>query len=241
VSSASLHRRLVQGLGRQILSGKIQPGDALPRPRGVRVSRTALREAIKVLMSKGLVEARPRFGTRVRAREAWQLLDPDVLAWQREGPLRASFLKNLAEVRSVIEPAAAAMAALRATASDITAISQAYDDMATAVTGSTVNVGRFVGADRRFHAAILRTSGNDLLEQMAGAVFSELTAGFFVTASLPGSARAALPRHRRILDAIRHGRSGEARRAMLTLVKHSARELQRLGTRAPAFSGSSQS
>jgi DNA-binding FadR family transcriptional regulator len=241
VSSASLHRRLVQGLGRQILSGTIRPGDALPRPPGGRVSRTALREAIKVLMSKGLVEARPRFGTRVRAREAWQLLDPDVLAWQREGPLRASFLKNLAEVRSVIEPAAAAMAALRATASDITAISLAYDDMAEAVAGSTVNVGRFVAADRRFHAAILRTSRNDLLEQMAGAVFSELTAGFFVTTSLPGSAREALPRHRRILDAIRNGRSAEARRAMLTLVKHSARELQRLGTRTPAFSGSSQS
>ncbi len=241
MSTAPLHRHLVQGLGRQILSGKIQPGDTLPRPRGVRVSRTALREAIKVLMSKGLVEARPRVGTRVRSREAWQLLDPDVLAWQREGPLRASFLRNLAEVRSVIEPAGAAMAALRATAADITAISRAYDEMASALAGSTVNVQQFVAADRRFHAAILRTSRNDLLEQMARAVFSELTAGFLVTTSLPGSARAALPRHRRILDAIRKRRSAEARRAMLTLVRHSARELQRLGTRTPVFSGSSDS
>ena len=148
-------------------AARFSPAKPCPARAGVRVSRTALREAIKVLMSKGLVEARPRFGTRVRSREAWQLLDPDVLAWQREGPLRASFLRNLAEVRSVIEPAAAAMAALRATAADITAISLAYDDMATAVTGSTVNIGRFVAADRRFHAAILRTSGNDLLEQMA--------------------------------------------------------------------------
>lgn len=213
------------------MSGEIQPGDALPGPRGVRVSRTALREAIKVLMSKGLVEARPRIGTRVRSREAWQLLDPDVLAWQRDGPLRSAFLRNLAEVRSVIEPAAAAMAAQRARASDIAAISEVYGAMAAAATGPTLSLERFVAADQRFHAAILRTSGNNLLEQMAQAVFSELTAGFLVTTSLPGSARASLPRHRRIFEAIRNGRSADARRAMLALVNHSARELQRVAAR----------
>ena len=227
MSSARLHDRLVQDLGRQILSGKIQPGEALSPPRGVRASRTALREAIKVLVAKGLVEARPRIGTRVRSHEAWQLLDPDVLSWQRDGPRRASFLRNLAEVRSVIEPAAAAMAARRATAADIADIAQAFDDMAAAVTGG-LQLERFVDADRRFHAAILRTSRNDLLQQMAQAVFSELTIGFLVTTSLPGSARRSLPRHRRILDAIGAGRTADARRAMLALVRHSARELQGL-------------
>jgi len=229
VSSERLHHRLVQGLGRQILSGKLQPGEPVPPPRGVRASRTALREALKVLVSKGLVEARPRVGTRVRPREAWQLLDPQVLAWQREGPLRASFLRNLGEVRSVIEPAAAALAARRATAADIAVIAGAYDDMAAAVTRG-LHVERFVDADRRFHAAILRTTRNDLLEQMAQAVFSELTIGFLVTTSVPGSARRSLPRHRRILDAIRAGRAADARRAMLLLVRHSARELQNVET-----------
>src|SRR5206468_2358883 len=133
---------------------------AVPLPRGVRASRTALREAIRVLVSKGLVEARPRVGTRVRAREAWQLLDPDVLAWQREGPLRASFLRNLAEVRSVIEPAAAAMAARRATAADIGVIAEAYDHMVAAVTDG-LHVQQFIDADRRFHAGILSTTRND--------------------------------------------------------------------------------
>jgi GntR family galactonate operon transcriptional repressor len=239
VSSASLHRRIVQGLGRQILSGKLQPGEALPQPAGVHASRTALREAIKVLTSKGLVEARPRIGTRVRARESWQLLDPDVLAWQREGPLRVKFLKDLTEVRSVIEPAAAAMAAARATAADVNAISRAYDEMAAALSSSDAKprpasltparLERFVAADRRFHAAIVRASRNDLLEQMAQTVFSALTLSFRVTTSLPGAARASLPRHRKILDAIRQGRTAEARRAMLHLVGHTARQVQRIG------------
>ena len=182
-----------------------------------------------MLTSKGLVEARPRVGTRVRARHSWQLLDSDVLAWQREGPLRVAFLRNLTEVRRVIEPEAAAMAASRATAADITAISRALDEMATAVRGKVVQVEAFVAADRRFHAAIMRASRNDLLEQMVQTVYSALTISFRITTSLPGSARASLPRHQRILEAIRRGRSAEARRAMLSLVDHTAREVRRLG------------
>ena len=232
MSTVSLHRRIVQGLGRRIVSGKLQPGDTLPPPTGVQASRTAFREAIKVLTSKGLVEARPRVGTRVRARQAWQLLDPDVLAWQHEGPLRAALLRDLTELRSVIEPAAAAMAASRATAADVTAISRAYDGMAAAVTGKALQVEAFVAADRRFHAAIMRASRNDLLEQMAQTVYLGLTISFRITTSLQGSARASLPRHRRILEAIRTGRSVDARRAMLRLVDHTAREVRRLDARS---------
>ena len=231
MSTRSLHRRIVQGLGRQIVSGKLQPGEPLPAPTGVRASRTALREAIKVLTSKGLVEARPRVGTRVRARNSWQLMDSDVLAWQREGPLRAAFLRNLTEVRRVIEPEVAAMAASRATAADVAAMSRAFNDMTAAVDGRAVQVEAFVAADRRFHTAIMRASRNDLLEQMVQTVYSALTVSFRLTTPLPGSARASLPRHRRILDAIRRGDSADARRAMRRLVDHTAGEVRRLGGR----------
>jgi DNA-binding FadR family transcriptional regulator len=226
-SSHSLHRRIVNGLGRQILSGKLRPGEPLPTPVGVHASRTAIREAIKVLTAKGLVEARPRVGTRVRARSAWQLLDPDVISWQHDGPLSADFLRHLTEVREVLEPAAAAMAARRARSEDIDVIERAYQDMMHATAGRRIQLGRFVAADRRFHAAIVAASGNALLEQVGQTVFTALGASFHSLNTRPGAARASMPRHRAILDAIRKGRPAEARSAMRRLIGHTAREMKK--------------
>ncbi len=110
----NLHGRIVHTLGRRILRGEIRPGDALEAASAMAASRTALREAIKVLAAKGLVEARPKVGTRVTPRESWNLLDPDVMAWQHDDALTPSFLRKLTEVRAVIEPQAAAFAAQRA-------------------------------------------------------------------------------------------------------------------------------
>lgn len=227
-SSSSLHRRIVHGLGRQILSGKLRPGQPLPIPSHLNASRTALREAIKVLTAKGLVEARPRVGTRVRPREEWQLLDPDVLAWHYESPLRVDFLRQLTEFREVIEPAAAAMAAARATDTDIETIERAYLDMAAAAKGDRVQLEKFVAADTRFHSAIVRASGNDLLGQMGQTVFSALVLSFRATTQRPGAARASLPRHRAILEAIRRHQPAAARTAMLKLMGHTAVEVKKL-------------
>ncbi len=224
----SLHRRIVHGLGKQILSGKIQPGDALPIPAGVHASRTALREAIKVLTAKGLVEARPRVGTRVRSRDAWQLLDPDVLGWQRDSPLRIDFLRQLTEFREVIEPAAAAMAALRATERDVEVIDRAYQDMAAAARTDRVQLEKFVAADRRFHAAIVRATGNDLVRQLGQTVFSALVISFRATSRRRGAARASVPMHKAILDAIRKKRPADARQAMIRLMNYTAAEVGRL-------------
>ena len=225
--NTSLHRRIVNGLGQQILSGKLRPGQPLPIPSGVQASRTALREAIKLLTSKGLVEARPRVGTRVRPREAWQLLDPDVIAWQQEGPLREDFIRHLTEVREVLEPAAAALAARHATAADVAVIELAYRDMLAAAAGKRVRLDRFMAADRRFHAAIVTASGNALLEQIGQTVFTALAITFRPMTARPGAARASMPRHRAILQAIRQGRPAAARAAMLRMIGHTARELKK--------------
>ena len=227
MSSLSLHRRIVNGLGQQISSGKLKPGDPLPTPIGVRASRTALREAVKVLTAKGLVEARPRIGTRVRSREAWHLLDPDVISWQQDAQLRTDLLRRLTEVRVVFEPASAALAAERATSADIMAMEQAYKEMMAATEHKQVSPARFKAADRRFHAAIVAASGNDLLEQIGETVFSALSVSFRVMTTRPGAARASMPAHRAILNAIRRGRPAEARRAMMRLIDHTARELKR--------------
>ena len=94
----SLHGRIVHAIGRRILSGDLRPGDLLPAEPDLGASRTVVREAVKVLAAKGLVESRPKTGTRVRPRDAWNLLDPDVLAWQQDGAVDDALLRKLTEV-----------------------------------------------------------------------------------------------------------------------------------------------
>jgi DNA-binding FadR family transcriptional regulator len=224
----NLHRQIVHALGRRILQGKIQPGDALQAAETMAASRTALREAIKVLTAKGLVEAKPKIGTRVTPRESWNLLDPDVMAWQHDGTPRRTFLKKLTEVRAVIEPQAAAFAAERASATDVKALESAYRDMEAAFATTGDDVEAFVEADMRFHLTILRACGNELLEQMTRVVYSALIVSFSTTSRLPGSARRSLPKHHAILQAIAAGHPARARAAMQSLVAETAREIGEL-------------
>jgi len=215
----NLHGQIVHTIGRQILRGELRPGDPIPMPHDLPASRTAVREAIKVLAAKGLVEARPKTGTRVRSREAWNLLDPDVLAWRHDGAPPLRFVRTVTELRSIIEPGGAALAATRASSADLAAIERAYHDMEAAVPPDRpMDVQAFVEADTRFHTAILQAAGNDILEQLAHVVAVALRASFEITSRIPGSARATLPRHRAVVDAIRTGRAATAGAAMRRLV-----------------------
>jgi GntR family galactonate operon transcriptional repressor len=223
-----LHGQIVHTIGRQIVNGDIGPGELLPVETGLRASRTVLREVIKVLAAKGLVESRPRTGTRVRPRKAWNLLDPDVLAWHQGGANSRAFLGQLSEVRLIVEPAAAELAARRADESELQAIDEAYRDMEAALHGSTEDYEAFDQADMRFHQAIVGACGNDLLRQMGQSVFSALLVSFQATSRLPGRAKASLPQHRVILEAVREGQAWRARAAMRLLVQTSAREIENL-------------
>jgi DNA-binding FadR family transcriptional regulator len=225
----NLHGQIVHTIGRQILRGDLRPGDPIPMPHDLPASRTAVREAIKVLAAKGLVEARPKTGTRVRSREAWNLLDPDVLAWRHDGTPPLRFVRSVTELRSIIEPGAAALAATRASGSDLVSIERAYHDMEAAVPADRpMDVHAFVEADTRFHTAILQAAGNDILEHLAHLVSVALRASFEVTSRIPGSARATLPRHRAVFEAIRTGRPQTATTAMRTLIKSIDRMIEDL-------------
>jgi GntR family transcriptional regulator, galactonate operon transcriptional repressor len=231
----SLHDRVVHAIGRKILAGHLPPGALLPAEPEVGASRTVLREAIKVLAAKGLVESRPKIGTRVRPRDAWNLLDADVLAWQQGGVSNASLLRALTEVRHIIEPAAAELAASRADAADLAALGRALDEMDEASrAGNTEDVEPFVQADMRFHLAIVHACGNELLEQMIRVVYSALLVSFRATSRLPGRARAAIPKHRAILDAIRARDPRGAAAAMRRLVQTTAREIESMAKRPRA-------
>jgi len=225
---AGLHGRIVHTIGRRIVTGEIQPGEQLPAPSGVRVSRGVVREAIKVLAAKGLVVSRPKTGTRVRPPEHWNLLDLDVLAWRQEGLPRATFTGKLTEVRLIIEPGAAELAARRARPDQVARLEAALLDMRAALDLSPPDYEAYNEADIRFHRAIVQACDNEVLQQMGAIVNTTLHVSFTAAIRVPGLARASLPRHQAILDAIRRHQPNRARAAMQLLVQNTGREIRKL-------------
>ena len=143
-------------IGLRILRGELRPGDPLPvdddPTSDLNVSRTVVREAVKVLAAKGLVEARPKTGTQVRSRVYWNLMDPDVLAWRLEADPDDGFFLDVSELRRVIEPAVAALAAERASSEEVAELEAAFAEMeATAPDYGDA----YIAADVRFHEVIL--------------------------------------------------------------------------------------
>ena len=132
-----LHGEVVHTIGLQIVSGQLQPGDPLPPEdeltSDLAVSRTVLREAVRVLAAKGLVLARPKIGTRVRERSDWNILDPDVLSWRAEAAHDQKLYEETTEIRLAIEPLAARLAATRATDEEVAAITEAFAAMEAGV------------------------------------------------------------------------------------------------------------
>ena len=215
-SNRSLHGRVVHQLGVRIVSGRIAAGSVLPNEADLgtelSVSRTALREGIKVLAAKGLLESRTRTGTRVRPRTDWNMLDPDVLAWSfAEGPEEA-FLHDLFEFRCTFEPMAASLAAERASQEEVQAIKEAYHDMVAA--GTDVEAG--IGPDIRFHKGVLYASGNELLAPLGALI--ETALGYSFRLSRSESKLETLPHHQAVLEAIVEQNPRAAHEAMQYLL-----------------------
>jgi DNA-binding FadR family transcriptional regulator len=223
-----LHGRVVHAIGRRIVKGEIRPGDQLPTPASMRAGRGVVREAVKVLAAKGLVVSRPRTGTRVRPPEAWNLLDPDVLAWGQEGQPRGRLLSRLTEVRLLIEPGAAELAARRSGPAQLASMQAALHDMRAALDLSPPDHEAYNEADIRFHQAIVRACDNDVLERIGAMVNTTLLVSFHAAIRVPGLARASLPRHQAILDAIRRRQPLRARAAMRRLVQNTGRAIGKL-------------
>jgi DNA-binding FadR family transcriptional regulator len=223
-----LHGRIVHTVGRRIVTGTIRPGERLPTPAVVHAGRGVIREAVKVLAAKGLVVSRPKTGTRVRSPEHWNLLDPDVLAWRLEGLPRGVLLGKLTQVRLIIEPGAAELAARYAGPREVASLAAALRDMRAALDLSPPDHEAYNGADIRFHRAIVRACDNEILEQIGAIVNTTLLVAFHAAVRVPGLARSALPRHQAILDAIRHRQPNRARAAMRVLVQNTGRAIGKL-------------
>jgi DNA-binding FadR family transcriptional regulator len=189
--------------------------------RRLKVSRTVLRESMKVLAAKGLVDVRPKVGIRIRPRADWNLVDPDLLAWQQEAGVDSGFIRNLSEVRLVAETAAAELAAMRAKAEDLMRIREAYERMEAA----SKNRAAYAAADIEFHSALFAACHNDLLQQMSSTIQHALRGTHRFTAHLRPDI--GLPMHKAVADAIMNRDAAGARRKMEKLVVESARALQR--------------
>jgi DNA-binding FadR family transcriptional regulator len=225
---AGLHGRIVHAIGRRIVSGQIRPGELLPTPAEVHASRGVVREAVKVLAAKGLVVARTKTGTRVRPPQEWNLLDPDVLAWHQEGLPPGALMAKLTEVRLIIEPGAAELAARRAGPAQVSAVQSALREMRDALDLSPPDYEAYNAADVRFHRTIVQACNNEVLERMGEIVHTTLLVAFNAAIRVPGLARGSLPRHQRILDAIRRRQPDRARSLMRLLVQNTGRAIRKL-------------
>jgi DNA-binding FadR family transcriptional regulator len=213
-----LHGAIAHRIGTDILSGKYLPGDILSGEvafsEELKVSRSAYREAIQVLTAKGLVASRPKAGTRVLPRNRWNLLDPEVLGWAFAGEPDVEFVRSLFELRAIVEPAAARLAAQRRDKADLKTMKDALAAMRQHTL--TTEAGR--AADRDFHDAILQATHNDALKTLSasiGAAVNWTTQFKQRSRALP---RNPIPDHVRVYDAIAAGDGDAAAQAMNVLV-----------------------
>ena len=239
----NFHGHTVELLGEAVITGRYAVGASLPPEpmlcEELGVSRTVVREAVKSLAAKGLIITGPKLGTRVLPSDQWNWFDPDVITWQARAGLTPEFLRDLQDLRRVVEPAAVRLAAERATPADVAEIEAAFAGMKQAVEQG----GDYVTFDLRFHNGLLRAAGNRMITQMSKALGALLRTSFEISTSRKDGPKLSLPLHRAVLDAvIAHDPEG-AERAVIRLIDGarkdieevlgSRRRLPRLGRPAP--------
>ena len=224
----NVHGNTVDFLGEAIVAGRYVEGGAIP-PEPVLceelgVSRTVIRESIKSLVAKGLIHTGPKVGTRVLSADQWNWFDADVIAWQAKAGLTAEFIRDLQDLRRVVEPAAVKLAALRATDDDISRIEAAYAGMKQAV----YEGGDYITFDLRFHQGLLAASHNRMLVQMSKALSALLRTSFELSTTKKGGPLNSLPLHRAVLDAVIAKDPAQAERAIGVLIDGAHTDIEQI-------------
>ncbi|MDR3438257.1 galactokinase [Telmatospirillum sp.] len=221
-----VHDDIVERLAESIFSGAVKPGQTLPSEMTLcqqfGVSRTAIREAIRVLSAKGLVQARSRSGTTVLAPSNWNFMDAGVIDWMQKSYKGADFFRSLIEVRLLIEPSVAVLAAERATAQEVANLEQAYNTMVSAEPGDFEACSQ---ASLDFHIGVITASHNLVLRHFVSAIRVALLASFRMTFRANLSWNRTIEHHRQVVEAIRLRQAEGARKAMLALLNTSRDEL----------------
>lgn len=217
-SGRRLRGAIAHYLGTAIVSGQIEPGARLTgeveNAEALNVSRSAYREAVQVLTAKGLVASKPKDGTRVLPRSNWNLLDPMVLAWAFAGEPDPDFVRDLFELRALVEPAVARLAAERRDRNDIRQMKKALSVMRRHTLAT--EAGR--AADREFHDALLRAAHNEVMMSLAASISSAVNWTTIYKQRSRVLPRDPVPDHVRVFDAIVEGDAEGAAQAMQALV-----------------------
>jgi GntR family transcriptional regulator, galactonate operon transcriptional repressor len=226
---ATFQEQVLDTLGRDICSGRFRPGQLLPPEAELcerfGFSRIVIREAIKSLAAKGLLEVTRRVGTLVLEPTRWNLFDPDIIVWRAESTVfDTTMSRDLMEMRRIIEPAAVRLAALRSSDEDRRNLRAAYMAMARAVAGK----GDYVKADVAFHTTILSACGNQFVRQMQEAMAAILRVSFEIITKKPGGPAHSLPMHEAVCVAIERGDPEAAEHAALVLIEAAEEDLHDL-------------
>jgi DNA-binding FadR family transcriptional regulator len=217
--SLRLHGTIARQLGIAIMSGSYAPGDILQgevvSSEQLAVSRTAYREALRILAAKGLIDARPKVGTRINPSTQWNFLDPDVLEWIFATEPDPHLLNSLFELRDLVEPAAAALAATRRTTEQLAALRQALLDMRT----HTLATEEGQNADLAFHATLFQATRNPFLISLATGVGAAIHITTVFKQRHQPLRRNPMPDHERVYEAVAARNAGRARAAMRGLIR----------------------
>ena len=215
----NLHSQVLWQLGVAIVGGDYAEGTILPSDTELlqrfEVSRTVLREALKTLAAKGMIEARARIGTRVLPRRRWNLFDADVLAWHFETGPDVEFLRSLSEIRIGVELESAALAAQRRSDEQAEALIACAERM-----GEATSAEQFARTDLEFHRTVAEASGNPFMASISALVELALTAAFTISSPVEDAAAmvGTVKAHGRIAQAIKAGNADEAREAMKAVI-----------------------
>lgn len=224
----NLSRQVAREIGRRIVAGSYAEGALIEGEAALagryRVSRSVIRDAVKILAGKGLLDVRRGIGTMVRPRGQWGLLDDDVLAWHLSTPVNLDMLHELVEIRQVFEPQAARWAAERGSGEAHARIGEALRQMEAGID----SVEGFVIADATFHRCIIRATGNKFLGALEGVVFSYLLSSIRTTNTGPNDNESSIPYHRAVCNAIIRRNGPRAERSMRRLLENAG---ERLGKR----------
>ncbi len=222
----NVHGNTVDHLGEAIVAGRYGVGASLPSEpvlcSELGVSRTVVREAVKSLIAKGLISTGPKVGTRVLSGDQWNWFDPDVIAWQSKAGLTPEFLRDLQDLRRVVEPAAMRLAAERATAQDVAEVEVAYAGMMRAVREG----GDYVTFDLLFHQGLLRASRNRMLVQMSKVLGALLRTSFEISTRRKDGPAQSLPLHRAVLDAVIAHQPDQAEAAIRVLIDGAREDIE---------------
>ncbi len=226
VRRRGIHSEVVATLGTRVVHGDYASGSVLPRADDLAtelgVSRTVIREATRVLAEKGLVESRQRMGTRVRDRSQWDLVDSEVIDWQRAAGPDFEFFRDLSEVRIAIETTAARLAASRASSGEIDDLRKLYAQMEQHVDEPAA----YIRADLRLHGVIIGAAGNALLAQLAQTIAGGLAASRDITVRSADASLRALPLHAAVVEAIAAGDETASAERMTTLLQRALDDIE---------------